>query len=340
LHNAELGAARQYNQITIEESRRVFELASANLANNTNMQIISAEAALVAAELNLAEAQRNYDDALNDHSAGNDAQILAAETALRDAGIALEASRIARDNARLLYNAGGISRNELRQAEDAFAAAENHYNDATIALENTGVSQRRSLEQLDALLQSAITLHQQAEIQLGSARVAAAQEVDMLRANVTTAEILANLEPREIAALLESGELAGSLEVMEIALDILERQLEDSTIRAPISGTVTAVIAREGAVGMGALFVIEDTDSLRIISRFREYDIAQIEMGMEVAITSDATGNAVYAGVISRINPAAAISVSVVEIEVEVTVTSQNTGLRIGTNTRINIILD
>jgi len=65
-----------------------------------------------------------------------------------------------------------------------------------------------------------------------------------------------------------------------------------SIIRAPINGTVTAVIAKEGDVGMGRLFVIEDTDNLKIITNVREYDIGKIELGMEVAISSDATGNA------------------------------------------------
>jgi multidrug resistance efflux pump len=144
----------------------------------------------------------------------------------------------------------------------------------------------------------------------------------------------------ELAVTLEVKEVASTIEIMEIALLMLERQLEEATIKAPISGTVTAVIAKEGAVGAGLLFVIEDTENLRITTRFREYDIARVETGMEVAITSDATGSAVYTGVISRINPAAVISASVVEFEVEVVVTSHDTGLRIGTNTRINIILD
>jgi multidrug resistance efflux pump len=360
----------------MQDSLRLYNTASANLENNTNLQILSAEAALVTAELNLTEAQRNYDTALLDRESGNNAHILAAETALRDAGIALETSRTARDNARLLYEAGGISRNELRQAEDAFTIAQNQYNDAHTNLENASTFQGRNLEQLESALQAAITYHQQAEILLAAARVAAEQELEILRGNVTTAGIAADIRPREIAAdmesrgiaanieqieiaanaesreiaskvetmglaaTLESREVASTLEIMEIALQILERQLEEATIKAPISGTVTAVIAKEGAVGAGLLFVIEDTENLRITTRFREYDIARIETGIEVTITSDATGNAIYTGTISRINPAATMTSPVVEFEAIVAVTSQNTGLRIGTNTRLNIIFD
>jgi multidrug resistance efflux pump len=358
LHGAEIDALRQSTQISMQDSLRLYNTASVNLENNTNLQILSAEAALVTAELNLTEAQRNYDTARNDHGAGNDAHILAAETTLRDAGIALETSRTARDNARLLYEAGGISRNELRQAEDAFTIAENQYNDAQTSLENASTFQGRTLEQLESALQAAITYHQQAEILLAAARIAAEQELEILRGNVATAGIAADTRPREIAAdmesreiastvetmslavTLESREVASTIEIMEIAIQILERQLEEATIKAPISGTVTAVIAKEGAVGMGLLFVIEDTENLRITTRFRGYDIARIETGMEVTITSDATGNTVYNGTISRINPAATMTSPVVEFEAVVAVTSQNTGLRIGTNTRLNLIFD
>jgi RND family efflux transporter MFP subunit len=121
---------------------------------------------------------------------------------------------------------------------------------------------------------------------------------------------------------------------LDATLVIMER----SVIRAPISGTVTAVIAREGEVGFGRLFVIEDTENLKIITSFREYDLEKIKTGMNVTITSDATGNAEYTGVISRINPAASAFAPVVEFEAEILVTQGNTDLRIGMNANLGII--
>jgi multidrug resistance efflux pump len=127
----------------------------------------------------------------------------------------------------------------------------------------------------------------------------------------------------------------------------LKRQRENSIIRAPANGVVTSVFAKEGTVGAGLLFVIEDTDKLKVTAKFREYDIGRIKTGMEVTITSDATGAAAYRGVISRINPAAVKGAGgetahtpVVEFEAEVTVTSENTSLRIGSNARLDIVLN
>jgi len=110
-------------------------------------------------------------------------------------------------------------------------------------------------------------------------------------------------------------------------------------IRAPIAGTVTAVFAREGEIGMGRLFTVEDTDSLRIATSFREYDLARLAPGMGVAIMSDATGGAVYSGVISRINPAANALAPVPEFEAEVLVTCEGARLRIGSSARLEIDL-
>jgi RND family efflux transporter MFP subunit len=122
-------------------------------------------------------------------------------------------------------------------------------------------------------------------------------------------------------------------------LDIMRIALERSVITSPINGTVTAVIAREGSVGMGLLFTVED-DNLRIITSFREHDLARVQAGMEVVITSDATGDWQYSGIISRINPAATVGMPVAVFEAEILVTSSNTDLRIGMNTRINIALE
>ena len=120
--------------------------------------------------------------------------------------------------------------------------------------------------------------------------------------------------------------------------DGIRAVLERSIIRSPIDGTVTAVIAREGAIGMGLMFIVEDTDNIRVMTTFREYDIARLERGKEVAITSYATGSAVYRGIITRINPTATAFAPAVEFEAEVLVTSPDTSLRIGTNARLNII--
>ena len=371
---AELGTFQQSNQNAIEESQRILNKAEANLANNTNIQILGAEAVLNTCENNLVATQRIYDMALEDYTERKNPQVLMAESALSSAKIELDAIESDHKSFQSLYNTDGFSRNDLHQSEDALAHAQIKYSNALVSYESAVELEQRSLEQLKTALDAATSVEHDAQTMLDATRLAAEQEIEMLRNNVTATKIAADMEPLRIAANLESKDIASSIEAMEIAanlelmdirsnlesmeqainleneelatnlkrteiaLEILENQLEKSTIISPISGKVTSVIAKEGSVGTGRLFVIEDIDNLKVKVRIREYDINRIQTGMGVIITSDATGDAAHMGTISRINPSAVEkTANSAEFEVEVAVTSQNTGLLIGMNTRIEL---
>ena len=131
----------------------------------------------------------------------------------------------------------------------------------------------------------------------------------------------------------------------QILRDARSSRVDRQHITAPIGGTITAVLAREGEIAHGILFVIEDTDNLRIMARFREYDLAKISVGTPVTITSDATGNVEYTGYISRISQSAVRDAfgniaPIVEFEAEITITSEETNLRIGMTTRVTVDLN
>ena len=116
--------------------------------------------------------------------------------------------------------------------------------------------------------------------------------------------------------------------------------LERSVITSPIDGTITAVIARVGSPGLGPLFVVEDTDNLRIMTSFRTYDLGRITEGMEVTIISDAAASRQYTGIINRINPAFQTGFPIAVVLAEVLVVSPETSLRIGMNVRLSVCLD
>jgi multidrug resistance efflux pump len=258
-HKVELGTMRQSDNHALNESRRLFNEAAANIDNNTNIGILNAQSAVNAAEINLRAAQRNHDDIFRDR----------------------ESEQFVRQQA-------------IHEVEMA-----------TIAFDD-------------------------AQVMLNAAVAAAWQELEMFRSNVTAAEIAVNLESTQVAA---------GIELLEITIEMLENQLERAVIKSPISGTVTSVFASEGAIGAGLLFVVEDMESLRIMTSVREHDISRIYEGMEVIITADSNGNAEYTGVISRISPAAKVDSPIVEFEVEVIITSDKVGLRIGVSARVEIFV-
>ena len=315
-----IDAAEQTGQVAIADSQRMINEAAANLAQNANVHVISAQTAVNSAQMAYETARRNYDEAMRDYREGTNPQVQSAESFVRNARTELEQRQQDHTNIRSLYLGQVATQVEMRQAENAVTHARNQYNDARNSYNTAREFQQRQLEQLRSSVQSASTSLRNAQEMLRAARTSAQQDINRLRSHTASAEVSANHEH------------------LEIALQQLERSMDDSIITAPISGTVTAVIAREGAVGMGLMFVIEDTNNLRIVTSFREYDLANIQTGTEVTITSHATGDAVYSGVISRISPAAIPNSPVVEFEAEVEVVSVDTDLRIGMNTRIDVI--
>jgi len=189
-------------------------------------------------------------------------------------------------------------------------------------------------------------LNAEAALRLAEIDVTNAEHNHRILRELSGRSAVAQNELRLAEFALQSATAArqSSRELLSANRAALARQVADSVITSPISGTVTAVIAREGEPGVGLMFVVEDTDNLKIKVVIREYDLGRIETGMEVSITSDAGGGE-YTGVISRIHPAAILDASgntapVVEFEVEVTVTATNTSLRIGMGARVSVVLE
>ena len=82
------------------------------------------------------------------------------------------------------------------------------------------------------------------------------------------------LQDRDVAALaaerklqtlretIEKGQISAQSQADQLTLKSLINDLNESTLTAPISGTVTALYAKEGMPGNGLMAVIEDTDNL------------------------------------------------------------------------------
>lgn len=133
----------------------------------------------------------------------------------------------------------------------------------------------------------------------------------------------------------------------EKALAILEKNLADSLVEAPVAGTVTEVFAEIGYPGSGLLFVIEDTENLMITTYLKEYDAGSVQPGQQVAVKSDATGDEVLMGRVLKIWPASekypsgeTIEASTVEFETEIGLSDRNQALKIGMNVRLSIIVE
>lgn len=231
---------------------------------------------------------------------------------------------------------GGVS-----AAEAQVDAARDARNGATLAQIEQGIdTARRGVESAEvqkdvakAQKKAAEQAAEQAKQQQEAAKASIEQQIDSLKDTLVGSQISAQ-----------------STQSQEIAIQKLQNTLDEATITAPVSGVVTAVYAKVGEPGNGLLFVVEDTESLKVKTKIKEYDIAHVQVGMPVIIKSDATGDREIPGVITEIAPAAiktdsgsiqsASSNSAVEFEAEVQVNEKNSGLRIGMNTRMTVLLE
>lgn len=223
---------------------------------------------------------------------------------------------------------------QLDAAKDArngttLAQVEQGIGSANRGVDSADVQEDVAKAQLDAAKQSAESAKQQQE----ATKNAIEQQIDSLQDSLVGSQLAAE-----------------SNRAQEIAIQKMQNTLEDASITAPVSGVVTAVYAKVGEPGNGLLFVVEDTESLKITTRIKEYDIANVQVGMPVTIKSDATGDKEISGTITYIAPAAVKSDtgstqtssnnSNVEFEAEVQVNDKDSGLRIGMNTRLTVLLE
>ena len=167
--------------------------------------------------------------------------------------------------------------------------------------------------------------------------------------NKEAIERAANRRLVELKNAIEMNNISADMTEEQLSLEKLQKSLSDSTVKSPISGTITAVYALEGMPGNGLLFVIEDTEQLVVKTSVREYDVAALREGMSAIIKSDATGEREFEGKVLRIAPAAAKKENgdtatknsgTVEFETDVSLLSADSALRIGMNVRLNIILE
>lgn len=265
-----------------------------------------------AAQAAYKEAEAAYTSAsATAQTVANSAQsgVASAQTGVASAEAQLDAARDARTGS------------TLTQLEQGIASANR-------SVDSAELQEDIAKAQQDAAEQSADTAKQQQAATENSI----AQQIDTLKDNLIGSQISAQ-----------------ATQSQEIAIQSLQKNLDDATITAPVSGVVTAVYAEEGQPGNGLLFVIEDTDALKITTNIREYDVGNIEVGMPVVIRSDATGDKEISGTVTYIAPAAnktengntlTADDSTVEFEAEVQVNDADSGLRIGMNTRLTVLLE
>lgn len=147
----------------------------------------------------------------------------------------------------------------------------------------------------------------------------------------------------------------------EEQLNVYQKQLAETNLKAPAAGTVTAVNVKAGDYYTGgALVTIEGIESFIVETEIDEYDIADVTVGMEAVIKTDSTRDEELIGEVISVAPAAtgssASSASAMSglssagmgsslssggsatYTVKIVINTPNDRLRLGMNAKLNII--
>lgn len=136
-----------------------------------------------------------------------------------------------------------------------------------------------------------------------------------------------------------------AVKLAELSLNSAKQRLAEnkSTIVAENAGVVTEMNAIEGSVGNGmqAVIKIQDVENLKAIASLGKYDANKVKVGQEVSVKS---GNNVYKGSISFIEPAAKKTVGVTgsdtTLGVEIAILDSAPALKIDFDVDVDILVE
>jgi HlyD family secretion protein len=193
-----------------------------------------------------------------------------------------------------------------------------------------------------------------------NARNALAQaeaNLDVARAQLTNATSQKNrsdelyksqsiTEQENEQALLDYADAKAAVVNAQVAVDNAKIQLEDTDVRAPISGTVIEKDVERGTViasatnnvsGGTTLLKMADLNLVQVNTLVDETDIGKITVGLPATITVDAYPNRPFEGVVLKIEPQATTQQNVTMFPVLVRIENRDGLLRPGMNADVEI---
>ena len=159
---------------------------------------------------------------------------------------------------------------------------------------------------------------------------------------VTAGTIIMRLSNSSVTDSLDKNAI--NRDNLELTLESQQKQLEDYSITAPISGTVIKKTSKAGDnIGASAnasiLATIADISSMKFTMEIDELDIAKIKLGQEVSVTADALEDTDFTGSITQIMQEGVSTNGVTVYHVEVTIDKPGE-LKIGMNVNASVLVE
>ena len=147
---------------------------------------------------------------------------------------------------------------------------------------------------------------------------------------------------------LESANAKAEVVRSQVAVETARIQLDDTDLRAPITGTIIEKLVEEGQVisspimdvGGGTLMLkMADLTSVEVRTLVDETDIGKITPGQAAVVTVTAFPNQPFRGVVQKIEPQATADQTVTTFAVRIVLTNDRGLLKPGMNAEVSILV-
>ncbi|MEH1910905.1 efflux RND transporter periplasmic adaptor subunit [Nostoc sp.] len=300
------------------------------------------------------EAQRSQYRA---NLAQSQAQLAEAVAGSRPQEIAQARARLAQSQAQLAAARAGNRPQEVAQSQSQVDAAQARVNYTSQQVKRYQYLYKEGAE-TKQLLDQAISDDKSARANLEEAK----KRFSLVQSGTRTEEIdqrqAAVNEARAALVLLEDGtrseeivQRQAAVASAEAQLKGVQVQLEDTIIRAPLSGIVTQKYAEPGAfvtpttsastsASATSSSIVAVARGLEILAQVPEADLSRIKPGQQVEIVADAYPDQVFKGHVRLIAPEAVVEQGVTSFQVRIALDTGTDKLRSGLNVDLTFLGD
>ena len=297
----------------------------------TKSQIQQAEAGLASLRANLEKIKRGARE--EDHKQ--------AEASVNQAKANLISAENNSERMQQLFQDGAISLQSFENAETQLDISKAQYQ---MTLEQQKLIKKGAQEEDIEAMEAQV---QQAKAALDLARASsetkswekdialAESQIEAAKAGFKTAQLALDIGSWEVEIISTETRMIQA----QTALDLAKKRLDDASIRASISGVISARNLDLGGMAASTtpVFEIVEMDQVKVIVNVIESDLNKIELGRQVTIEVDALSEAVE-GQISQISPT--LDLASRSVKVEIRVDNRNVQLKPGMFAKVRIPVD
>ena len=359
VRQAELNTELKRTQLAtrLTDARNNFKIAETNLTSTraeSASRLTQAETDIQTTKNALEQDQLSLEQA---RLAWNQAKLtlIDNEASLISAKVNRDNAESERDRNKDLFEKKFVSKKSLEETETRFASASSQYNSAKqrVAAQKQSIeSQKKTVKVRESIIgtrRSTLKYQELNSEKLREMRKAQEQrsqlQLDIAKTQLN--EVGATTKQEQVISdqskiIAEAGLLRN-----ESSLETEKERLDWTTIRAPISGTITSLELEEGEIvtsGRSAfsqsppLMTISDLSQMVVKTYINEVDMEKLKMDQLAEIKSDTYKGKIYQGRVMEISPIGVERDNIISFEIMIEVIDSPPELRPGMSTDVDII--